>query len=514
MNEPIDRGTVLVVEDDPGIRLLQRSTLERAGFTVALAANGAEAREQIALGSVDLLLLDYYLQDGETGLEFYRALQSSGRGIPAILVTGTSDEARLLEAMRAGVRDFIQKTPNFMELVAPTVERVMADVRGERRLREMEAASQAKDDFLAALSHELRTPLTPVLALVSVLRTDPRLPEDLRGDIETIQRNITLEARLIDDLLDLTRITRGKLELRWETVEIRPVLAHASATVCHGAPAAGVDCRISLAPGIHHVLGDSARLTQIFWNLLSNAVKFTPRGGQVLLQSRVEGEDGSQRLVVEIIDSGMGIAPELLPHIFSAFEQGGVGTTRRFGGLGLGLAIARFLVELHRGTLEAESEGLGKGATFTVTLPLAAAPVAEPLPLAASPAEAVRRGPARLLLVEDHLDTARIFARLLGRAGFTVALAHTVADALAAAAAEPMDLVVSDLGLPDGTGLDLMRQLRARHEIPGIALSGFGMEEDVRRTMEAGFAAHLTKPVDFERLLEVIEETLAAERGM
>ena len=222
-------------------------------------------------------MLDYQLSEPTNGLEFYRSLQKESREVPAILVTGYGDETRIIEAMRAGVRDFIPKTPNFIELVAPTVERVMKQVQAERQLLEAEAASRAKDHFIATLSHELRTPLTPVLALVSALQRDDRLPQDVQEDMATIFRNIELEARLIDDMLDITRIARGKLELQFETVDIRPIIEHAIKTCCaHEAAEKMIVCHEKLADGEHVARVDAARLTQVFWNVLKNAIKFTP----------------------------------------------------------------------------------------------------------------------------------------------------------------------------------------------------------------------------------------------
>jgi signal transduction histidine kinase len=518
------RGYVLLLDDDPGIRLLEANTLRRAGFEVSAAGDYAEARVLLAARRPDLLLLDYQLASGENGLEFYRQLVAAGSRIPAVMVTGFGDETRVLEAMRAGVRDFVPKTPNFVELVAPTVERVLAQVEQERRLREAEAASKAKDDFLAALSHELRTPLTPVLALVSALRKDERLAPDVRADMALIHRNIMLEARLIDDLLDLTKIARGKLELRLENFDLCPVLAHALHT-CRDADTGGRNLlwEPALCPGPIPLLGDSARLTQVFWNILKNAAKFTPEGGKISVQAELEESAGAKWVRVAIADSGVGIEPAALPRIFDAFEQGGRGVTRQFGGLGLGLAISRAIVDLHQGTITAASAGVGRGATFTVRLPCHQAALEPPPAGGSSEGQPVRNtaDSSHILLVEDHSDTALIMARMLRRAGFQVTQAISVADALAKVAAvqgeldasgraHPVQLVVSDLGLPDGSGVDLMRQLRARHHLTGIALSGFGMEEDVRRSHEAGFTAHLTKPIDFNRLLGAIREQLAA----
>ncbi len=526
MTNPRSRGTVLVVEDDPGIGQLQRRNLERAGYRVEVASGTAAARAALASACIDLLLLDYQLEEPVTGLDFYRTLQTEGCDVPAILVTGFGDETRMLEAMRAGMRDFIPKTPNFVELVAPTVERVMKQVRAERQLLETEAASRAKDHFLATLSHELRTPLTPVLALVSVLQRDPRLPQDVQEDIATIARNIELESRLIDDLLDITRIVRGKLELKMETVDIRPIIEHAVKTCCaHEAAEKMIVCHEQLDDCCHIVRVDSARLTQVFWNVLKNAIKFTPVGGQTYLRSRHVNKDGQAWLAIEIEDTGIGIPPEQMPRIFGAFEQGGRSITRQYGGLGLGLAISRAIMESHGGTITAVSPGEGQGAVFTIWLPLSTEATATVEMPSVEPSKTGTRDfsglpGAHLLLVEDHADTAAVLARLLRRAGFHVTVATSIAQGLAetevAAKAvdasgrfHPIQLVLSDLGLPDGNGTELMRELADRHRLRGIALSGFGMEDDVQGALEAGFARHHTKPLDFDVLLATIRELLA-----
>ncbi|HEX6902258.1 MAG TPA: ATP-binding protein [Thermoanaerobaculia bacterium] len=383
----------------------------------------------------------------------------------------------------------------------------------ERELKRAWAAArsmnEAKDRFLAALSHELRTPLTPVLAVLSNLESGERLPSELRGDMAMMRRNIELEARLIDDLLDLTRISRGKLELQRGDVDLRQVVEHAVQTSCGEEIAAGrLNVVMDLEDG-HRLWADAPRLTQVFWNLLNNAVKFTPEGGTVHVRSWSDGG----WLAVEVADTGIGIAPEFLARIFDAFEQGEPGTTRRFGGLGLGLAISKTIAELHGGSLSAHSDGPGRGAAFQVRLPRTpvpaetGAPVSEePLPDSAGPQS------LNILLVEDHADTAAAMADLLRDLGHEVTVAGSVSGGLEAAdeiqsrGDGGIDLVLSDLGLPDASGLDLMRELSSRYGLRGVALSGYGMEEDLRRSREAGFEKHLTKPINFQALQAVLQE--------
>ena len=369
---------------------------------------------------------------------------------------------------------------------------------------EAERADRTKDQFLAALSHELRTPLTPVLIDVTAMLDTPGLPADVRPVLEITRRNVELEARLIDDLLDVTRISRGKLRLNRTPVDAHALIRQA-AEICRGdSAAASLRLDLELSASAHHVEGDPARLQQILWNLVKNAVKFTPPGGRVAVCSRNEP---GPRLVVEVSDTGIGIEPEVLPRIFDAFEQGDAAVTKQFGGLGLGLAISRSLALAHGGLLSVSSAGRGQGSTFTLELPaLADSPRprsagthSSPSPTAAAQADCSEG--LRILLAEDNGDTLRILSRLLRSRGHTVAAASGVEDALRAAEADgPFDLVISDIGLADGSGLELMSRLRAARPVPGIALSGYGTEDDLRKSREAGFDTHLTKPVDFSTL--------------
>jgi two-component system CheB/CheR fusion protein len=414
---------------------------------------------------------------------------------------------------------------------------VCEEITGKRRAREelrqakeaAEAASEAKDHFLAALSHELRTPLTPVLAIASVLEEEPRLPGYAREQLAVIRRNVELEARLIDDLLDLTRIERGKIELHPEPTDARQLLEDALHACCQQDIDSGrVRVTWDLAAASHQVRADAPRLSQVFWNLLRNAVKFTPDGGSIHLATR--DEDG--QLVVSVSDSGIGIEPARLAHIFDAFEQEGPAVTTRSGGLGVGLAISRAIVELHGGTIGAASDGRHRGATFAVRLPLdpgspAGVEEEEKEAAAAGSRGGARAAPAgveapakllRILLVEDHADTAAAMADLLSGLGHKVTVAGGVAAALAAVerltagkSGPALDLVISDLGLPDGNGHELMRKLSRRYGLKGIALSGYGMEDDREKSLQAGFSRHLTKPVQLRALQAVIREVAATD---
>ncbi|HTO02932.1 MAG TPA: ATP-binding protein, partial [Opitutus sp.] len=379
-----------------------------------------------------------------------------------------------------------------------------------------ERASRSKDDFLAALSHELRTPLTPVLMTAASLRDDERLPADVREQLGMIERNIELEARLIDDLLDLTTVSHGKLQLRAERCNAHALINLAVEIVQEEAVSKHIVIERAFAATGVSLMADPARFQQVVWNLLRNSVKFTPERGNIVVSTQNEiGPDGAWWLRIEVLDTGIGIDPSRLEQIFRPFEQGDLRGGHRFGGLGLGLAIARAVVDLHGGTIKAESSGQDCGARFIVRLPGAsphdiAVPAIRKITGTMSRSGERERPPVpralpmRLLLVEDDDSSLETFSRLLRRDGHDVVPVSTVVDALAAANSGTFDLVISDIGLPDGTGIELMEQLRRKHGLRGVALSGYGMEEDVARTRQAGFVTHLIKPIQIAELRRVL----------
>ena len=368
-------------------------------------------------------------------------------------------------------------------------------------LQEKARSNLAKDQFLAMLSHELRTPLTPVLASAIALENEQALPENIQESTQIIRRNVELEARLIDDLLDLTRISRGKVQLNFEVVNAHTLLQNALEICQADIDRKHLALRLDLAADNVHLQADPARLQQIFWNLIKNAVKFTPEGGQISVST---SNDAGDQLHVKIVDTGFGIEPESLPKIFDAFEQAG---WTQFGGLGLGLAISKTLVDAHKGTITAESAGRNKGATFTLMFPTCKKADDQAAP-AATPTTPQRRT-MRILLVEDHEDTNRSLTRLLRRRGHHVQSASTVQSALDLSKKEEFDVLISDLGLPDGSGIDLMRMLNSGRPLLGIALTGFGMEGDIRQSHDAGFKHHLVKPIDLNKLDLLIQEGAA-----
>jgi len=368
-------------------------------------------------------------------------------------------------------------------------------------LAEKARSNLAKDQFLAMLSHELRTPLTPVLASALALESEPELPKDIHESLQMIRRNVELEARLIDDLLDLTRIDRGKVQLNFEVVDAHTLLQNAL-DICQ----AEIDRKhltrsLKLGAQKVHMQADPARLQQIFWNLINNAVKFTPRNGQIIIATT---NDSDGQLRVEITDTGLGIEAETLPKIFDAFEQGG---RTQLGGLGLGLAISKTLVEAHKGTITAQSAGRNKGSTFTLVFPTCEKAEARIAP--AISARVSERQSMRILLVEDHEDTNRSLTNLLRRRGYHVQSALNFQSALNLSAKEQFDVLISDLALPDGNGIELMRTLGSERPVLGIALTGFGMESDIRKSQEAGFKHHLVKPIDLNKLDLLLQEGAA-----
>lgn len=371
---------------------------------------------------------------------------------------------------------------------------------------EAEEANRAKDQFLATLSHELRMPLTPVLMCAAALERETALQPRYRKQLGMMRRHVELEARLIDDLFDVSRISRGKLTLNVEKADIHEILRQTYQIVRSDARAKNSDLRLALHAAEHHVLGDSDRLHQVCWNLIKNAIKFTPSGGQV---SIVTSNPLAGRVRLEVIDNGIGIDPAFLGSVFQAFRQASGPERRTTGGLGLGMSISKAIVELHGGMIDVRSEGPGKGTTvtveFTTTLPrYALSDLHDSEASTPNDFNQVGQRSLRLLLVEDHAPTLEVLAKLLRKAGHDVALACTVSRARELASAQAFDLVISDLGLPDGNGEDLLVDLTRDHGLRGIALSGYGMQEDLARTKNAGFIAHLIKPVDFEDLKTVL----------
>jgi len=395
-----------------------------------------------------------------------------------------------------------------MTLAAAMTERRRIETELEQQKAEVESANRTKDNFLAMLSHELRTPLTPVVSFLDILESDPERSEESSKALTTIRRNIDLERRLIDDLLDLTRIAKGKLVLEMKVMDAHEAITQAVELCRQDAAMKQLQVNLELRATDSYIAADSAKFQQIIWNLIKNAIKFSPEKGEITVSSQNQWRDG---LTITVQDQGIGIEPEAIGRVFDPFEQGDRSFRQRHGGLGLGLAISKAIAIGHGGSLVATSEGRNRGAAFRLTMKTTRRAVS-PEKGEAQTTEADRR-PLRILLVDDHEDTCAALEKLLVRRGHRIVTAHNVESALEAARRDSFDLLISDAGLPDGTGADLMTRLRAVQPVPGVAISGFGMNGDVQKSLAAGFSTHLIKPITFEQLEEAIARTINGAAG-
>lgn len=525
----------LLIDPESDFRLKVQRLLDSRLTGVSACSHKSTVQESLrslSIGVCDLVILGpgvprqdalHFLQAAEERVEESSALA------PAVIAFVSEGAEADREALRAAGADVCLNTEalsaDTLQLAVEHAEYrryVHAELRQEHREMQRldreaqeraeelriakeaaERANSKKDEFLATLSHELRTPLTPILSLVSSALSEPSINPDLRETFEVIQRNIELEARFIDDLLDLTQITSGRLALEKRPVDMHACIRHA-VEICQGGMN---DRRITLSLDLQArqpiVLGDSARLHQVLWNLLKNAIKFTPPGGRV----EVMTVDDGTGFAVEVRDNGIGIESDQMLSIFSAFSSrnGIVSGT----GPGLGLAIARAIVEAHGGIIRVHSEGRDQGSVFRFKLPVTEpTETTEDKPMS----EEVRDYSGRtVLVVEDHEDTRRALSRALRRRGFGVTVAEGVESACEQYENTRPDLVICDLGLPDGTGWDALRRLREIGPVKAIAMSGFGMDEDIQKSRDAGFAAHLTKPVNFPHLEGVLAAVLNEE---
>jgi PAS domain S-box-containing protein len=376
-----------------------------------------------------------------------------------------------------------------------------------------ERMSDVKDEFLATLSHELRTPLNAILGWAQVLRTGPRDQTDYLKGLETIERNARMQTQLIEDLLDMSRITSGKLRLDMQTLQPLGFIEAAVETVSPAAAAKGMTLERALDAAAGPISGDPARLQQVVWNLLSNAIKFTPREGRVRIRLARVGA----HVEIGVSDTGAGIRPEFIPHLFERFRQGDASTTRKYGGLGLGLSIVKSLVELHGGTVAVESPGEDQGTTVTVRLPLAAphrsaaggGDLAPNSARAGEPALATELAGLKVLVVDDQIDARDLIQRVLEDCAAEVITAGSVHDALVLVEAHRPDVLISDIGMPDVDGFELLRRVRALGperggRVPAIALTAFARSEDRTRALRAGFLVHVSKPLDPSELVATV----------
>lgn len=454
---------------------------------------------------------DNPLVQGEPNLRFYAGAllrTKDGQPLGRLCVLDTVPRT-LNDVQRDALRTLAAQVMSLLELRFTTRRQAeamlaleAANANALAAQASAEEANRAKDRFLAVLSHELRTPLTPVFLTAAEIAKNTSLPAETREQATTIQRNVEHSVRLIDDLLNVSRIVAGKLELVRAPMDLKDVLVQVVTTCSVEAETSGVKVYSSIAAACTTLNADAGRLRQVFLNLLRNAIKFTPRGGEVRVGLV---NDTPTHASVRIEDTGIGMDELQQQTMFDAFSQGKRAITARESGLGLGLAIAKGFVDAHGGSIDVHSDGHDRGTCMTVKLPIQTMTV---IAAPARRAETIGR-PLNILLVEDHHDSLLAMTRLLRRLGHGVTPAANVSSALQVSQGQPLDLLISDIDLPDGTGLDLIEKLLAERPIRGIALTGFGAESDIARTRQAGFGRHLTKPINFDELRNALDAEAA-----
>ena len=462
--------------------------------------------------------------DPRTAADYHRAYQANGER--AYVAVPLMREGRWVGSLWASddqPRQWTKEEVSLLQTVAErtwtAIEKLRAEAERERLLQsEQEArdaaerANQLKDEFLATLSHELRNPLNVILGYSELLLRMPDIQQSPRlvqmGD--ALRRNAQSQSQLINDLLDLSRLQRGKVSLNHETVSLVAIIDNAVETVRADAAAKGIDIRSHAGDQLLLVDGDRLRLQQIAWNLLNNAVKFTPQGGRIEISLRSEGDSA----VLVVADTGQGIDPSFLPHVFEMFRQADGSNRRRHGGLGIGLALVRQLVQLHGGTISAESGGPNRGARFTVRLPLMCETAASPILASPATLELDVLSQTNFLIVDDSEDTIRMLQELLKIGGAKVMTASNGAEALRIARENEFDVILSDISMPEMDGFEFLEGLRkidGRQDVPVVAITGFGRSDDIARVRAAGFYSHLTKPLNLQALAEVLQQ-LAKEK--
>ena len=489
---------VLNVDDNEGARYAKSRILVHAGLRVIEASNGRDAITMARTDSPDLILLDVKLPD-INGLEVCRRLKGDP-ATQAILILQTSasyiDSADKIRALEDGADNYLVEPIEPDELIA-NVKALLRLGRVEYELREMD---RRKDEFLATLAHELRNPLGPIRTALQLLRRlDPEVPPAQASARDTIQRHTDHLVRLVDDLLDVARISQGKISLRHEPVCLRTVIHNAVETCTQFIENKGHVLEVTLPDESIQVNGDQVRLSQIMANLLLNAAKFTPAGGLIVLEASVQGSNAR----IRVTDNGIGIEPESLEAIFNLFSQHGHLNDQVQDGLGIGLSLVKTLVQLHGGSVSAKSDGPGQGSTFEIVLPVLTRDSSIDTGESEQPITAPVSGPKKILIVDDNADAADTLAQLLAMAGHSVKTAYTGKQAIDIAGQFQPELIFLDIGLPDLSGYEVGAKLRALPNIRPftlVALTGYGQEQDRKNAFESGFDEHFAKPVDFEKL--------------
>jgi signal transduction histidine kinase len=520
-------GRLLVVDDEESLRITTAAILENEGYTVDTASSGDEAIALLDETDYDLVLTDLHMEGGD-GLSVLNQIRRHSPLTISVVLTGFASVESAIAALQEGAYDYLVK-PCDIDSMKHTIRRgvehrrlMLAEQKArtdleqlnldlERRITERTAeltrlnaelaeANRAKDVFLATLSHELRTPLTPVVGWIKLLRSGNLDEKSVAQALDAIERNAWLQSKLIDDLLDTSRIATGKLHFEPKPTDLNSVVNAALDTVRAAAASRSIDLSLDMSPSTLVVMGEPVRLQQIAWNLLSNAIKFTDPGGKVLVTT----DRDATYARFTVVDTGVGIAPEFLPHVFDRFKQADGSTSRRHGGLGLGLAIADALAKMHGGWIEAESAGVGQGASFTLSVELASAVRVVP--------ELVKQKAHSLtgldvLIVEDSPDTLMLLSALFSKEGATVTTAASAAEALQHAVSKRPSVIISDIGMPDVDGYQLLQQLKVlpgMDEVPAIAISGYASDEDRERALGTGYRALVAKPIDVDILFDLI----------
>jgi signal transduction histidine kinase len=527
-----DKQKILVVNDDAASLLALTSLLDQwateTNYEVMAARSGQEALRQVLLHDFAVILLDVNMP-GMDGFETAEAIHQRARSadIPIIFVTAfLADEIDRLKAYQRGAADFLftpvipqilhAKVSVFVALAMKneelkrqthklsqrTTELTATNKRLTREMEERQAAERsnhAKDEFLAMLGHELRNPLSAISSAASLIGLAGAGPDTIGRAKVIIQRQSQHLSRIVDDLLDLSRAMSGKILLSRQPLEVSALVSACLDTFKATGRTGNFQINVDMAPG--WVEGDPTRLEQIATNLIDNALKYTPPGGTIDIT--VGHDDAQDQVMLTVRDTGVGIAADLLPHVFDVFVQGSITIDRSQGGLGIGLALVRRLVELHGGSVSAHSAGTGSGSTFTIRLPRAA-PVVASAPRAAA---GIDSGKPTVLLIEDNEDGREMMATMLGAFGYSVQQAADGVQGVQMAHAGAPDVALVDIGLPGIDGYEVARRLRneaGTRNIKLIALTGYGLADDQRRVLEAGFDMHLVKPVDINHLLDAI----------
>jgi len=525
----VGEARLLVVDDEESLRITTAAILEREGYRVNTAASGEEAISLLESTEYDLVLTDLHMEGGD-GLSVLSEIRRRAPLTISVVLTGFASVESAIAALQEGAYDYLVK-PCDIDIMRHTIRRgvehrrlMLAEQKARADLEqlnrdlevriaertveltilneELAEANRAKDVFLATLSHELRTPLTPVVGWIKLLRSGNLDTRGVVQALDAIERNAWLQSRLIDDLLDTSRIATGKLHFEPQVTDLNMAVRAAIDTVRASAASRNIDLVVDLFASPLVVMGEPVRLQQIAWNLISNAIKFTETGGKVTVVTR--RDDSEAKLAVE--DTGIGIDPGFLPHVFDRFRQADGSTSRMHGGLGLGLAIASALARMHSGRLEVESEGVGHGSRFTLSLDLAReATILDEL-VGEKPHSFVGLD---ILLVEDSEDTLALLKTIFAHEGAKVTTATSAAEALDLVATKKPGLIISDLGMPEMDGYEFLKHVRRRpdmREVPAIAISGYASEDDRKRALGVGYAALVAKPIDVDALFALIQE--------